>query len=264
MKLKNQKRLQKQQKLKNKMRNFLLLLSILILSSCATNIEQNVQLDDYSRAMNFLKVGNYMMAGEIFEQIEDKQPFTTEATNGLIMSSYAYYKAQKYEDSIRVIDYFIQSNPINENIPYLYYLKGLNYYDRITSMAKGRNIIENANSTFNELIIKYPNTPYAEDAKKKLSKVQTYLSGNEMNIGTYYLKRKNYLGAINHYKKVLQNYPNSNFVPEVLYRLVEINLILNLKFEADNYNDLLNQKYTNSVWAKNSTKLINQYDKNNK
>lgn len=245
------------------MKKYLLLLfCIMFFNSCTTVKEQNKELNEYDTAMNFLKVGNYIRAGELFEQIEDKQPFTQEATNGLIMSSYSYYKAKQYEDSIRVIDYFIQSNPINENIPYLYYLKGLNYYDRITSMSKGRNIIENANFTFNELIAKYPNTEYAKDAQKKLSKVQTYLSGNEMSVGNYYLKRKNYLGAINHYKKVLNNYPNSNFVPETLYRLVEINLILNLKFEADNYNQLLVNNFKDNIWTKNSIKLIKQYEKN--
>lgn len=240
------------------------ILVLIMLISCANNNQEMQSSDDYSIAMKFLKIGNYARSAELFEQIEDTKPFTKEATNGLIMSSYSYYKAKEYEDSIRVIEYFIQSNPINENIPYLYYLKGLNYYDRMTSMSRGRDIIENANLSFNELIYKYPNSDYAKDAQKKLIKIQTYLSGNELKVGDYYLKRKNYIGAINHYTKVLKDYPNSTFIPEVLYKLVKINLVLNLKSEASKYNELLNTNFSGTQWSKSSTNAILEYEKNNK
>lgn len=243
------------------MKHFLSSIIILLLISSCANKKADIYLDEYSKAMDTLKIGNHLRAAELFEQIEDKKPFTKEATDGLIMSSYSYYKAKEYEDSIRVIEYFIQSNPINDNIPYLYYLKGLNYYDRITSMSKGRDIIESANLVFKELIYKYPNTEYAKDAQKKLVKIQTYLSGNEVNIGNYYLKRKNYIGATNHYIKVLKEYPDSDFIPDILYKMVEINLILNLTSEAIKYNQLLNDNFKNTKWSINSTKLIKKYEK---
>lgn len=229
---------------------------LLIVSACYS---EKKPVANYIKAMDDLKTGNYNTAAETFERIEDEQPFTKEATNGLIMSSYSYYKAGKYEDSIRIINYFIQSNPINENLSYMYYLKGLNYYDRIRSMNKAKDITESADTTFKELLYKYPNSEYKEDVLSRLKKTETYLSGNEMNIGNYYLKRKNYLGAINHFKTVIQVYPKSNFVPEALYRLVEINAFLNLKLESVQYYKILMENYSNSSWTKNATKIIKRY-----
>lgn len=232
---------------------------LLILASCTT--KKPVVQSDYAKAMQNLKIGNYKMAAETFEKIEDTQPFTKEATNGLIMSSYAYYKSKDYDDSVRVINYFIQSNPMNENLAYMQYLKGLNYFDRMTSMNKARDIIENADIAFREVIYKYPDTEYAKDAMARLKVTETYLSGNEMNVAKYYLNRKNYIGAINHYTKVIKDYPQSNFVPEALYRLVEISSVLKLRTEAIQYHKILLKNYKNSIWRKHSTKLIKQYGK---
>lgn len=242
---------------KTKMKNFFSLFLILILlSSCKTT----QKLSAYDDAMKSLKTGDYTVAAEKFEKIEDDQPFTKDAVNGLIMASYSYYKAHDYEDSIRVINYFMQTNPINENLSYMYYLKGLNYYDRIKSSSKARDLLENAHSTFKELLYKYPNSKYIEDSQLRLEKVETYLSGNELNIANFYLKRKNYIGAANHYINILNQYPKSQYVPEALYRLIEINNILNIKFEAIQYYKLLNDNFKDSIWIKYSTKIIRQYE----
>ncbi len=143
------------------------------------------------------------------------------------------------------------------------YLRSLNYYDRISSVARGRDVIESANFSFRDLIYKYPNTEYAKDAQSKLERIETFLSGNEMDIANYYFKRKNYIGAINHYTKVLKDYPKSDFVPEALYRLVEINSLLNLNFEAKKYNEILTTNFKDTTWSENSTKIIEKNEAKN-
>ena len=120
--------------------------------------------------------------------------------------------------------------------------------------------MENARYVFNELINKYPNTEYSKDAKIKLQDVDTYMSGNELVVANFYLNRKNYIGAINHYVNILNNFPNSKYVPESLYRLIEINLILNVKFEAVKYYELIVKNFPDNKWTKESTKLIKKYE----
>jgi outer membrane protein assembly factor BamD len=62
---------------------------------------------DYNEAMKHLKNAEYLLAAEQFEKIEDENPFTKEAVNGLVMSAYSYYKANEFDESIRVIDYLL-------------------------------------------------------------------------------------------------------------------------------------------------------------
>ena len=66
---------------------FSLILVLSFIVSCSTS--KKVALTPYQDGMMNLKQGNYSMAAEIFEKIEDTEPFTTDATNGLIMSAYS-------------------------------------------------------------------------------------------------------------------------------------------------------------------------------
>jgi outer membrane protein assembly factor BamD len=240
-------------------KNFLFIFLILILISCSSKKEIKKN-DGYIKGMKYLKAGNYSMAGEVFEKIDDDFPFTEEATNGLIMSAYSYYKANMAEDSVRIIDYFIQSNPVSRNLDYLYYLKGLNYYSRITLMSRMRDVMESANNIFNNLIYAFPNSEYKDDSLKKIKEIEEYLAGNDIIVGNFYLDKKNYIGAIHHFKNVINNYPNSSFMSEALYRLIEVNSLLDLKLEAIQYYKILSENYKNNSWENNAKKIIKNYD----
>ena len=83
-----------------------------------------------------------------------------------------------------------------------------------------------------DVVRRFPDTKYARDAKLKLDFTRDHLAGKEMEIGRYYLKRREYLAAMNRFKRVIDNYQTTTHVPEALERLVEINLALGLTNEA--------------------------------
>lgn len=240
----------------------ILFINLLLISCNSNNKEVNIGNAKtlYLEAMSLLEVGNYFAAAEKFEKIEDDFPFSDEAINGLMMSAYSYYKAGEYDDSVRVIDYFVQSNPANPDLDYLQYLKALNYFDRMRSVHKAREITEQANMNFRILIAKYPNNVYSNDAKNKLKKIETYLSGNEMAVARFYFKRKNYLGAINHYENIVKNYPYSDYTSEALYRLIEIDDLLKLKIEALKFYQIMINEHKNDNWIEHAEKIIKNYE----
>ena len=82
------------------------------------------------------------------------------------------------------------------------------------------------------MVRRFPDTKYARDAKLKLDFTRDHLAGKEMEIGRYYLKRREYLAAMNRFKRVVDNYQTTTHVPEALERIVEINLALGLTNEA--------------------------------
>jgi outer membrane protein assembly factor BamD len=240
--------------------SFALLIIILLFPvSCAHKKKEKTAQQLYDEALYYLKKGVYDVAGKGFEKIEDEHPFSQEAKDGLVMSAYSYYKAKQYNDSLRIIDYYIQTNILDPNLNYIYYLKTLNYYDRISSTKKARDIIEKADESLMELLRRYPTSKYAEDAFDKKIMTETYLSGNEMEIGMFYLKDKNAIGAMNRFNYVIQNFPQSKFVPEAYYRLIEIKLMLGAKEEAKNTLQILKNEYNDTKWHKNGQRLIKKY-----
>jgi outer membrane protein assembly factor BamD len=99
-----------------------------------------------------------------------------------------------------------------------------------------------------DVIRRFPDTRYARDAKLKLAFTRDHLAGKEMEIGRYYLKRGQYLAAINRFKRVIDNYQTTTHVPEALERLVECDLALGLNNEAKRNAAVLGYNYPGSEW----------------
>ena len=77
-----------------------------------------------------------------------------------------------------------------------------------------------------------------------------------MEIGRYYLKRAEYLAAINRFKRVIDNYQTTTHVPEALERLVECDLALGLDREAKDNAAVLGHNYPGSRWYSDAYALV--------
>jgi outer membrane protein assembly factor BamD len=113
-----------------------------------------------------------------------------------------------------------------------------------------------AKNAFEELIIRFPNTSYAKDAKIKLDLVNDHLAGQEMIIGRYYLHAGDLISAINRFKVVVDTYPTTTHIQEALYRLTEAYLFLGVVDEAKKNASVLGYNYPNSIWYKDAYKLL--------
>ena len=78
-----------------------------------------------------------------------------------------------------------------------------------------------------------------------------------MEIGRYYLHRREYLAAMNRFKRVIDNFQTTTHVPEALERLVECNLALGLLREAKENAAVLGYNYPGSRWYGDAYALVN-------
>jgi outer membrane protein assembly factor BamD len=77
-----------------------------------------------------------------------------------------------------------------------------------------------------------------------------------MEIGRYYLERKQYEAAINRFEKVVEQYQTTTHVPEALHRLTEAYVSLGIMDEARRTAAILGQNYPQSAWYKDTYKLV--------
>jgi outer membrane protein assembly factor BamD len=77
-----------------------------------------------------------------------------------------------------------------------------------------------------------------------------------MNVGRYYLERKNYVGAINRFKTVVSDYQTTPQVEEALYRIAEANITLGVVPEAQAAGAVLGHNFPNSAWYKRAYALL--------
>src|SRR5262249_25046723 len=66
----------------------------------------------------------------------------------------------------------------------------------------------------------------------KIEVARDQLAGKEMEIGRYYLNKKDYTGAINRFKIVVTKYQTTRHVEEALMRLTESYMALGIVDEA--------------------------------
>lgn len=236
----------------------ILLISLLLLGACA----HEVNLDDlqaeeiYTHAYKYFQETDYEKAAEAFDKIEQQYPYSEWAERAQIMMAYSQYKQNEYTDAIMTLDRFLQLHPGNKNASYALYLKALCYFEQMSDPLREQEMSQKADDTFRELLARFPNSVYAEDAKAKLKMIQNTLAGKELAVGRYYQQHEDYIAAMNRFQAVLVEYPKSNQVEEALYRLAACYRALGLTHQAGEVFQELKAKYPKSEWIKYADKLF--------
>lgn len=237
-------------------------LSILALSlaSCKTKKTDDEMIVPaavlYNAGKEHLEKGDYKKAAEEFEKVYYQHPGASITPQAELMEAYSLFLSSRYAEAVDVLNIFINIHPMNEDIAYAHYLKGLSEYMQISRSELDQSVTERTQKAFGELINRFPNTKYAIDAKLKMDLIEDHLAGNEMYTGRYYLTVYNPIAAISRLQNVIKNYPTTSHVPEALYRMVEAYMMLGIEDEARKYASVLGHNYNNSKWYKRAYKLI--------
>jgi len=232
----------------------------LLLSACAaTDKDPYVEFPVdvlYNTAQTSLEEGEYSTAAKQFDEVERQHPYSKWAIKAKLMSAYAYYQGNRYDDAVIALDRFIQLHPSNKDVPYAYYLKALCYYEQISTPDRDQRMTEDALRTLNELSTRFPDSKYARDARVKMDLTFDSLAGKEMNIGRYYERQGHYLAGINRFKVVIDQYQTTTHVPEALLRLTESYLAIGLTDEARKSAAVLGHNFPGSEWYLDAYQLV--------
>src|ERR1700757_284767 len=230
------------------------------LAACSgSNKEAYVEkpVDDlYNKAMDELIEERYSTAAKTFEEVESQHPYSVWATKSQLMAAYSQYEGGNYGEAIIAADRFIQLHPGHRDIAYAYYLKAISYYVQIVDVGRDQKTTELALKALDDVVRRFPDSKYARDAKLKLDFTRDHLAGKDMEIGRYYLRRGQYLAAMNRFKRVIDNYQTTTHVPEALERLVEGDLALGLTFEDKATAAVLGHNYPGSEWYVDAYALV--------
>lgn len=236
------------------------MLSLSFIGGCSSTPKEEPKTAEalYQQAQEYLDKTSYTKAAETFEKVELEHPYSALATQSRLMAAYAYYKDKKYDDSIIALDRFIKFHPGNKDIAYAYYLKAMCYYEQIVDVSQDQSNTQKALQALREVIIRFPNSEYAKDARLKLDLTVDHLAGQEMAIGRWYLGQENYLSALNRFSTVVNQYQTTPQIEEALYRQVEIYTILGLNTEAQKAYQVLEYNYPKSKWTKRGMDVIEE------
>ena len=215
-------------------------------------------IDAYEEGLIALEDQDGLTAAKKFSEAELLFPQSKWAPRASLMAAYSYYSYNYYPDAIYELERFLKTYPDHPSTDYAYYLLGISYYDQIVDETKDLGAITKSKKYFEYIINNFPNTDYAIDSKFKLDLIKEVLASKEMYLARYYFDKQKWIPSINRFKNVVQNYNDSIFIEEALYRLVEIHYILGSEEEAKKYAYLLGYNYQSSEWYEKSYKIFNK------
>lgn len=210
----------------------------------------------YNNGMDALAASRFATATDQFSSIEQNYPYSTWAGRAQLMLGYTQYLQNNYEGSIATLERYIQLHPTGQDVAYAYYLRALCYYEQIEDVQRDQKTTVQAIAALKEVETRFPGTPYARDARLKIDLGTDHLAGKEMAIGRYYEDQHLYAAAINRFQRVVQDYQTTNHVPEALERLVEVNLKLGLRTEAERNAAVLGYNYPGSRWYEDAYAML--------
>ncbi len=210
----------------------------------------------YAEARLELNNGSWTKARELYQKLESRFPFGRHAQQALMEIAYTYYKEGESAQAIQTADRFIRQYPNHPNVDYVYYLKGLaSFNEDLGFLGKllNQDISERdakaareAFDAFKDLIQRYPDSRYAEDARARMRYLVNAQAQGEVNVARFYYTRKAYLAAIQRSQVVVRDFQRSPAAEEALYLMAASYRALNLKDLQTDAERVLALNYPNS------------------
>jgi outer membrane protein assembly factor BamD len=220
-------------------------------------VEPNVPAERYyNEGLIKIEKHDYETAAKDFAKLQKQYPFGEWARKGLVMEVYANYLAGSYVEASTAADRFNSLYPNAPDAAYVNYMAGQAMYGEMPDVQRDQDRMVKALKYYQTVVDKYPKSQYADDSRYKIQICRDQLAGHELEVGRYYLKRKNYTAAINRFREVLFKYQTTREAEEALERLTEAYLAIGITNEAETAAAVLGANFPNSVWYKEAVERL--------
>ena len=228
-----------------------------ITSGCATsNIDSYLNKSPnniYNIGHQALQKGDRRESIKAFESLNSQYPFNASTQKGNLELIYAYYLDDNSAMTLASVQRYLRLYPNNPGAVYAYYMNGVENYN------SGRGFLQRyfpydmsqhepsnyqqAYNSFANVIHKYPNTVYAQDARRRMIYLKNIMAQYQLGVSSYYYQMKAYVAAIARARKVVVQYPRTTSVKPALKVMYYSYKKLNLLGYAQNINKVYKLNY---------------------
>lgn len=235
------------------MKKIILLFCALSLCACGggEEIKPERPIEDiYQDAYKEFNKKNYEEAADLFQNIESQYPASPWAADALVMMAYSRYMDKDFAGSILVIDRYMRFHPGHSDVPYMMYLRGMNYYRQVSDVRRDPEMSAFALQSFQQLVDRFPNSEYAENAKNKILILKNYIAGKVMYAARNDMQNKNWTSAITRLQSVVATAQETVMTPEAMFRLTECYDAIGLPEQSTGYGEMLRKNFPDNEWTK--------------
>ncbi len=219
----------------------------------------------YASAREALDSGDAAGALQLYDDVESRFPFTPFATQAQLDSIYAQYRLQQSELALSGANRFIKQHPQHARIDYVHYLKGLvnfsrsaDEFDRLLRIDGNHRDPGYARAAFEDfslLIKRFPDSRYAQDARRRMIWLRNGLARNELYVVEFYTRRGAAVAASRRAQYIIEHFQGTDSVPVALDLMQQNYAQLGLTEQADEAKRVLDANYPGFVRGSGSKGL---------
>ena len=232
---------------------FFALCAVGVLAGCSseTKVVADQPLSDiYDEAYTEFNKKHYEKAVEKFNLVETQYPTSPFAADALIMSAYSSYLDDDFAGALMTTDRFMRFHPGHVDVPYVLYLRGMCHYRQVSDVRREPGESVYALAQFQQLVDRFPNSEYAENAKNKIIILKNYIAGKIMYAARNDMAAQNWPSAITRFQSIITEAQGTVMTPEALFRLTECYTAIGLPNQAAGYAEMLRKNFPDNEWTK--------------
>ena len=222
----------------------------------AANYRERTVEQIYADGWRAINAGAWDICAAQFNEVDRQHPYSVWARRAMLISAFCSYQANAYPQAIATAENYISLHPGSPEVAYAFYLKAIALYEQIVDIGRDQSNTEGALVALQDVVQRFPDTEYARDATLKIDLTQDHLAGKEMSVGRYYLRQGDYIGAINRFRTVVDQYQTTPQIAEALERICEAYYSLGLDSEAQTAAAVLGRNYPGSGWYKDAYNIL--------
>ena len=167
-----------------------------------------------------------------------------------------YYEETKYDEAVAGYRQFLDLHTYHKYSPYVQFRIAMSYFKRVTGIDTGSSFAQQALDEFVKLRKLYPRNPYMEITDKRIKRCKNILAEYEFYVGKFYMDKGSYKSAVQRFKNILKQYPDSKIESEAMYNLGLSYIDLGEIEEAMEALSLLIEKYPTIKLSARASELL--------
>jgi outer membrane protein assembly factor BamD len=200
-------------------RAWVLLIVIALVAGCAARKEprEPTAEENYRMGMEKFDKKNYKDAIPYYQKILENYPFSFYAIQAELKIAESYFLDKKYVEALVHLQGFQELHPTNENIPFVLWMKAVSYSEQFRTIDRDVSSMDNSKRELIELTTRFPESPYSEEAREMLVRVNGRLAENDFYVAHFYYRSADYYAALKRFQRILDKYPIEGVADKALY-----------------------------------------------
>ena len=164
----------------------------------------------------------YSRARPYFQHAFEVEPNSAIGREGLLLAADTYYQeggTTNYVQAEAKYRDFLNRFPTSEQAPYVQFQIANSLAKRMEKPDRDQSVTRKALDAYRELARLYPTSEYAAQVQEQISLVHNNLAEHEFTVGRFYLRYGIYMGAVQRFETLLNDFPLYPNRDKVIYHL---------------------------------------------